>query len=147
LASIDRALNDNEQLVLDFVHAAYGKTMDVNAMTALLHEDFAWQLNVPLSPIVRGREAAKTALEQQSGMSSGMVAGSEIRAVVSTGDTVVVERVDVNMIGDKPVEFYVAAIFEVRDGLISCWREYWDTAHIAKQLGIDPLLMFDQLES
>ena len=147
MASVDRALNDNEQLVLDFVHAAYGTTMDVNAMTALLHEDFVWQLNVPLSPIVRGREAARTALEQQSGMSSGMVAGSEIRAVVSTGDTVVVERIDVNTIGDKPVEFYVAAIFEVRDGLISCWREYWDTAHIAKQLGIDPLLMFDQLEA
>lgn len=147
MASIDRSLNDNEQLVLDFVHAAYGDTMDVGAMTALLHEDFVWQLNVPLSPIVRGRDAAKAALEQQSGLSSGMVDGSEIHAVVSTGDTVVVERTDVNTIGGKPVTFRVAAIFEVRDGLISCWREYWDTAHIAKQLGIDPLLMFDQLEA
>jgi limonene-1,2-epoxide hydrolase len=147
MTSIDRSLNDNEKLVLEFVHAAYGATMNVDAMTALLHEDFVWQLNVPLSPIVRGRDAARAALEQQSGLSSGMVDGSEIRTVVSTGDTVVVERVDVNMIGDKPVTFHVAAIFDVRDGLIASWREYWDTAHIAKQLGIDPLLMFDQLES
>ncbi|WP_292989150.1 nuclear transport factor 2 family protein [Mycobacterium sp.] len=146
-ASIDRSLNQNEQLVLDFVHAAYGETMNVDAMTAKLHEDFVWQLNVPLSPVVRGRDAARAALQQQSGLSSGMVDGSEIRAVVSSGDTVVVERVDVNMIGGKPVTFNVAAIFEVTDGLISCWREYWDTGHIAKQLGIDPLLMFDQLES
>lgn len=70
--------------------------MNVDAMTDLLHEDFVWQLNVPLSPVVRGRDAARAALEQQSGLSSGMVAGSEIRTVVSTGDTVVVERVDVN---------------------------------------------------
>ncbi len=147
MAYIDRPLNDNERLVLDFVHAAYGVAMDVEAMTALLHEDFVWQLNVPLSPIVRGRDAARAALEQQAGLSSGMVDGSEIRSVVSTGDTVVVERVDVNQIGEMLVKFYVAAIFEVRDGLISCWREYWDTAYIAKQLGIDPLQMFDQLES
>jgi limonene-1,2-epoxide hydrolase len=147
MANIDRPLNENERLVLDFVHAAYSATMDVDAMTALLHEDFVWQLNVPLSPVVRGREAARAALEQQAGLSSGMVDGSEIRSVVSTGDTVVVERVDVNQIGEMLVKFYVAAIFEVRDGLISCWREYWDTAYIAKQLGIDPLQMFDQLES
>jgi limonene-1,2-epoxide hydrolase len=147
MAHVDRPLNDNERLVLDFVHAAYGTAMDVDAMTALLHEDFVWQLNVPLSPIVRGRDAARAALEQQSGLSSGMVEGSEIRAVVSTGDTVVVERIDVNMIGDTPVKFYVAAIFDVRDGLICGWREYWDTAYIAKQLGVDPLLMFAQLES
>lgn len=147
MAQIDRPLNDNERLVLDFVHAAYGAAMDVDAMTALLHEDFVWQLNVPLSPIVHGRDAATSALQQQATLSSGMVDGSEIRSVVSTGDTVVVERVDVNKIGDMPVTFYVAAIFEVRDGLISCWREYWDTAHIAKQLGIDPLQMFDQLDS
>jgi limonene-1,2-epoxide hydrolase len=147
MANVDRPLNDHERLVLDFVHAAYGESMDVDAMTELLHEDFVWQLNVPLSPIVRGRDAAKAALQQQSGLSSGMVEGSEIRAVVSTGDTVVVERIDVNMIGDKPVKFYVAAIFDVRDGLISGWRKYWDTGYIAKQLGIDPLQMFDQLES
>ena len=146
MAAIDPR-NDNERLVLDFVHAAYGAAMDVDAMTALLHEDFVWQLNVPLSPVVHGRDAAKAALQQQAGLSSGMVDGSEVRAVVSTGDTVVVERVDVNKIGEMLVTFHVAAIFEVRDGLISCWREYWDTGHVAKQLGIDPLHMFDQLES
>ena len=105
MANIGRALNENEQLVLDFVHAAYGAAMDVDAMTALLHEDFVWQLNVPLSPVVRGRDAARAALEQQAGLSSGMVDGSEVRSVVSSGDTVVVGRVDVNQIGDTPVTF------------------------------------------
>ena len=54
-----------ERIVLDFVHAAYGEHMDVEAMTALMAEDFIWQLNVPLSPIIRGRERLL-----RSGMSS-----------------------------------------------------------------------------
>jgi limonene-1,2-epoxide hydrolase len=39
-----------ERIALDFVHAAYGEHMDVEAMSALMSDDFLWQLNVPLSP-------------------------------------------------------------------------------------------------
>ena len=42
--------------------------------------------------------------------------------VVSSGDTVVVERVDVNDLGGTIVTFNVVAIFDLRDGLITCWR-------------------------
>ena len=134
-----------ERIVLDFVHAAYGEHMDVDAMTALMADDFVWQLNVPLSPIVYGRDAARAELEKHNQLSSGMVGGSEIRTVVSNDDTVVVERLDVNMIADTRVTFYVTAIFEVRDGAITCWREYWDTGAIARQLGTDPTQMFEQI--
>lgn len=139
------AKNDTEQLVLDFVHAAYGERMDVDAMTALMAEDFAWQLHVPLSPEIVGRDAARAELEKHSELSTGMIEGSHIRTIVSDGDTVVVERVDVNAMGGIPVSFSVTAFFEVRDGLITHWREYWDTAHVAQQLGIDPAHMFDPL--
>jgi limonene-1,2-epoxide hydrolase len=142
------AKNEREQLVLDFVHAAYGQQMDIDAMTALMADDFAWQLHVPLSPVIVGREAARAELEKHSELSTGMIEGSEIRTVVSDGDTVVVERIDVNAmggVGGVPVSFNVTAIFEVRDGLITHWREYWDTTHVAQQLGIDPAHMFDPL--
>ena len=43
--------------------------------------------------------------------------------VVSSGDTVVVERVDVNDLGGTIVMFNVVAIFDLSDGLITCWRE------------------------
>ena len=139
--------NANEKIVVDFIHAAYGQSMDVDAMTALMAEDFVWQLHVPLSPIVRGRDAARAELEKHRKLSTGMVEGSEIRTVVSDGDTVVVERIDVNAMNGVTVTFYVTAIFGVRDGAITSWREYWDTTHLAKQLSIDPLIMFDQLEA
>lgn len=137
--------NNNEKIVVDFIHAAYGQSMDIGAMTALMAEDFVWQLHVPLSPIVRGRDAARAELEKHNSLSTGMIEGSEIRTIVSDGDTVVVERVDVNAMNGVAVTFHVTALFEVRDGAITHWREYWDTTHIAQQLGIDPALMFAPL--
>jgi limonene-1,2-epoxide hydrolase len=137
--------NDNEQIVLDFIHAAYGERMDIDAMTALMADDFVWQLHVPLSPVVVGRDAARAELEKHNTLATGMIEGSEIRTVVSSDDTVVVERVDVNAMNGVAVTFNVTAIFEVRDGAITHWREYWDTSHVARQLGIDPALMFAPL--
>ncbi len=137
--------NQTEQTVLDFIHAAYGERMDIDAMTALMADDFVWQLHVPLSPVVVGRDAARGELEKHNGLSTGMIEGSEIRTVVSSGDTVVVERVDVNAMNGVAVKFFVTAVFEVRDGAITHWREYWDTSHVARQLGIDPAHMFDPL--
>lgn len=137
--------NNNEKIVADFIHAAYGRSMDIDAMTALMAEDFVWQLHVPLSPIVHGRDAARAELEKHNSLSTGMIEGSEIRTIVSDSDTVIVERVDVNAINGVAVTFHVTALFEVHDGAITHWREYWDTAHVAQQLGIDPALMFAPL--
>ena len=141
------AKNEIEKIVVDFIHAAYGDRMDVEAMTALISDDFVWQLHVPLSPVVVGRDAARAELEKHNELSTGMIEGSEIRTIVSNNDTVVVERIDVNAMNGVAVKFYVTAIFEVRDGAITHWREYWDTAHVARQLGIDPAHMFDALTS
>ncbi|WP_445160134.1 limonene-1,2-epoxide hydrolase family protein [Mycobacterium sp. Dal123C01] len=139
------AKNETEQLVLAFIDAFYGQHIDIDAAIALMADDFVWQLHVPLSPVVVGRDAARAELEKHNSLSTGMVEGSEIRTVVSDGDTVVVERVDVNTMNDVAVSFNVTAIFEVRDGAITHWREYWDTSHVARQLGIEPAHMFDAL--
>jgi limonene-1,2-epoxide hydrolase len=95
--------------------------------------------------VVRGREAARAELEKHTTLSTGMNDGSQIRTIVSDSGTVIVERVDVNSMSGVAVTFHVTAIFEVRDGAITHWREYWDTAHVAQQLGIDPALMFAPL--
>jgi limonene-1,2-epoxide hydrolase len=107
------AKNESEQLVLNFIHAFYGQRIDIDAATALMSDDFIWQLHVPLSPVVVGRDAARAELEKHNSLSTGMVEGSEIRTIVSDGDTVVVERVDVNTMNDVAVSYNVTAI---------CWR-------------------------
>jgi limonene-1,2-epoxide hydrolase len=145
MANSVAAKNDNEKLVVDFIHGAYGERMNVDAMVALMADEFIWQLHVPLSPVIVGRDAARPELEKHNGLSTGMIDGSEIRTIVSNDDTVIVERIDVNSMNGVAVTFYVTAIFGVHDGTITSWREYWDTAHVARQLGIDPSHMFDAL--
>jgi limonene-1,2-epoxide hydrolase len=62
----------------------------------------------------------------------------EIKAMASTGHTVLIERVDSFTVGRKPLDLHVAAIFEVDSaGGISAWREYYDSKEIAAKLGAD----------
>ncbi|MBI1260115.1 MAG: hypothetical protein GC184_00160 [Rhizobiales bacterium] len=52
-----------------------------------------------------------------------------LREVVS-GDTVVLERLDRHLLPDGWVELPVTGIFEIRDGKIALWRDYFDLATI-----------------
>ena len=54
-------------------------------------------------------------------------------AIASNGRTVFTERVDVVQIGRRPITFHINGIFEVRDGKVSAWREYFDTTDPARQ--------------
>lgn len=42
------------------------------------------------------------------------------------GSTVFVERIDRHKLPDRWVELPVTGVFEVRDGLITVWRDYFD---------------------
>ena len=54
---------EDERVVREFLAATEGTSQDVDAMVALLDEDFVWQINVPLCGIVKGREAARALIE------------------------------------------------------------------------------------
>src|SRR5262245_14586940 len=123
----------NEQLVLDFIHAAYGERMDIDRMLAMVSDDFVYQLNVPSTPAIRGRDAVRTQWEKFSRGSTGMVDGSEILAIVSNDDTVALERIDVNVVKGTKLTFHMAAFFDIRDGKITCLREYWDKSDVERQ--------------
>lgn len=49
------------------------------------------------------------------------------------GKTVFVERLDRHQLTDKWVELPVAGVFEVNEGLITCWRDYFDLATIMNE--------------
>jgi len=48
----------------------------------------------------------------------------------ATGPVVIFERLDRHRLADKWVELPVTGVFEVHDGLISYWRDYFDAATI-----------------
>jgi limonene-1,2-epoxide hydrolase len=51
----------------------------------------------------------------------------------SVGPVVFLERLDRHRLADKWVELPVTGVFEVHDGLITYWRDYFDAATIMSQ--------------
>ena len=51
----------------------------------------------------------------------------------SAGPVVILERLDRHRLADKWVELPVTGVFEVHDGLITYWRDYFDAATIMSQ--------------
>lgn len=49
------------------------------------------------------------------------------------GPVVMLERLDRHWLADKWVELPVTGVFEVEDGLITYWRDYFDAATILSQ--------------
>lgn len=60
---------------------------------------------------------------------------NEFRIVreAANGPVVIVERLDRHKLADKWVELPVTGVFEVHDGLITYWRDYYDAATIQSQ--------------
>lgn len=56
-------------------------------------------------------------------------------AMAVTGSTVLTERIDhvLGPDGQPALSFPVAGVFEVADGRITAWRDYFDTAGLASQ--------------
>ena len=58
----------------------------------------------------------------------------EIVNVVSAGDLVVAERVDRTKAGDKSVDLPCVGVFEMQNGKIKVWRDYFDMGTYAKSM-------------
>ena len=46
----------------------------------------------------------------------------------------IAERVDRTQAGDKSVDLPCTGIFEIRDGKIACWRDYFDMGTYARAM-------------
>ena len=87
--------------------------------------------NIPLAPI-SGREAIEKTL---GGMGAAMQsAGWVVKHQLAAGNVVMNERVDRFTAGGKKVEVPVVGVFELRDGKIAAWRDYFDMAQFQKQM-------------
>jgi limonene-1,2-epoxide hydrolase len=90
--------------------------------------------NGPLAP-VHGRGAIVANL---AGM---MILGGEVEAdilhLLSDGRVVMTERVDYLRLGGKTASLRVAGVFEVHDGVITGWRDYFDPKEFGAQLATD----------
>jgi limonene-1,2-epoxide hydrolase len=58
----------------------------------------------------------------------------EIRHIMADGEVVMTERVDHFLVGDNRVSVPCMGVFELRDGKISAWRDYWDAKQFESQM-------------
>ncbi len=56
----------------------------------------------------------------------------EVINLLAAGDIVMVERMDRTVVNGKQVELPCFGIFEMRDGKIGIWRDYFDMATYVK---------------
>ena len=96
--------------------------LDLPAALALACDDMVYQ-NVPLRPA-----HGIPAVEKQLGWMLTHFTGFEarIRHMAADGPVVLTERVDVLKYRAWAAEFWVCGTFEVRDGRIAVWRDYFD---------------------
>ncbi len=111
-----------EQLIRDFCEA--WSRLDVDELMAYLTEDAVYH-NMP-GPPLEGAAAVRAGIE---GFLSGWDETVwEVINIAAVGDLVLAERVDRSRAGDRNVDLPVTGVFEIRDGLIAAWRDYFDLA-------------------
>jgi len=119
--------SDNLQLIERFCQAF--KRRDPDEIMGFFTDDAVYH-NMPLAP-VRGKAAMRTVLEMFLKPSQSVE--FVILNIAVTGDIVLTERVDKFAMGGRNVELPVAGVFEVKDGKIAAWRDYFDMATWSKQ--------------
>ena len=117
---------------LEVVHAflAAAEERNYEVSLPLLAEDVEYQ-NMPLPP-VHGREAVRETLEALLAMCTGfeVITHREVAA----GDIVMNERTDRFLLKGEWVDLPVAGVFELRDGKIALWRDYFDLPTIMNKM-------------
>ena len=97
-------------------------TKDLATIERLL-DDKAVYHNVGMEPAV-GKDASIASIKGFLDMSESL--GFEIHHLAAEGDTVLTERTDTMTVNGIAAPIAVMGAFDVRDGLIVAWRDYFD---------------------
>ena len=106
------------------------ESVDVDALMEFFTDDAVYH-NIPIAPVA-GKDAIRTTIE---GFANGVgKIEFEVRAIAAVGNTVLTERVDRFFNTDKTIALPVMGTFEVVDGKIAAWRDYFDLNQFMSQL-------------
>ena len=122
-------MTDAKQIVRDF--CAAWDARDQQRILDAFTDDGVYH-NMPMAP-AQGKDAINGLLTFILGPASSVK--FEIKHIVADGDVVLTERLDTFQMGDKTVTLEVMGTFELRDGKIAAWRDYFDMASWTRQAG------------
>ena len=118
---------DSAVVVENFLNALAAQDFDTT--DALLADDLVYQ-NVGLPTFRGGARVVKMLRSAQGRM------GFEVKfhRNVADGGTVLNERTDAMVFGPLRLQFWVCGVFEVDDGRIRLWRDYFDFYDFGKAI-------------
>ena len=106
------------------------------AELAAFFTDTAVYHNIPLAPIT-GRESIAENIASFIRPGAPGIEAIEFRVIniAANGPVVMTERVDAFKMPGKSFELPVMGIFEIKDGKINAWRDYFDMAMFTSRIG------------
>jgi limonene-1,2-epoxide hydrolase len=120
----------SEEVVREF--CALVSKRDLDSLRAVLDDEVVYH-NIGM-PASRGIEATLANLAGQWEMFSATYE-FEIRNIAANGNTVLTERIDRVGSPGLTAPVPVMGVFEVRNGKITAWRDYFDSGLVGKLLG------------
>ena len=122
-------MSDNSATVMDFVNC--WNAMDLDRIMSYIAPDCFYH-NIPMEPAV-GREAILAMLRGFLDMSERI--DFTVHNIAETSEGVVLtERSDRFYIGDRWIAIPVMGTFELSEGKITSWRDYFDLAQFQSQM-------------
>lgn len=115
----------NARIVASFLDALHDASLD--AADAMLADDLVYQ-DVGL-PTIRGRRATMNVFRRMQGR---IVFQVKTHRIAADGATVLTERTDALVVGPLRFQFWVCGVFEVDQGRITLWRDYFDFFNMFK---------------
>ena len=104
--------------------------MDLDGIVACFAEDAVYH-NIPTDPVT-GPDAIRAVLEGFMGMATEVQ--WDVLSTAENGNVVLNERVDKFLVNGTWIELPVMGTFEVSEGKIIAWRDYFDMAQFQNQM-------------
>ena len=111
----------NEEIIREFISS--WSELNADKLADFFSEDGVYH-NIPMQP-VKGKENVRQFI---AGFIQPWTETTwDILSIASKGELVIVERLDRTQAGDKAVDLPCVGVFEMQDGKIKVWRDYFDS--------------------
>lgn len=120
----------NNEIIFTFIET-WG-TRNIDKIMSYFNSD-AIYTNIPIDPPSSGLDEIRATINGFVNMASEIEFIVHHQAEAPTG-AIMNERLDRFLINDKWVEIPVMGIFELNNGKISEWRDYFDMAQFSEQM-------------
>ena len=118
---------ENEKIVTEFCQSLLGA--DMAKVVTYLSADVLYH-NIPWEPVT-GHAGVRQVLDPFIHGANCAITRMDIKNTTSSGNVVMNERVETWVKGSVRLELPVVGAFELKDGKITKWRDYFDSATIA----------------